>query len=213
LAEFLERQAWPHAEMRLVLFDTSQSPGFSAHVRRWVGRCDYADARHVRATVADAGLADRLRMGAELEVGRAMARIYNWLAREVTTDFAWVLEDDVIPPLDACGRLLGAFDTNTASASGLYRSRWGGGYVVWQRNGQRYTARGQGVQEVAGNGFGCVLIRGDVLRGTEFTVSREEPGHDYVFYRRLPPGLAAKIDWSVDCEHRILDNDSMNDRR
>lgn len=75
--------------------------------------------------------------------------------------------------------------------------------MAWQPNQRRYAARGEGVERVGGNGFGCVIIRGEVLRQTIFTASIDFAAYDNAFYYRLPlTGLRAKIDWSVECEHR-----------
>jgi hypothetical protein len=203
MAAFLERQTWPHDQTRLVLFDTSQDAGFSKQVRHWMAGCDYRDARHWREAVGEPGLAELPRGDAAHEVTLAMTRIYNRLAREAITDYVWVVEDDVLPPLDACRRLLRDFDPQTASVSGVYRSRFGEEYVVWRR-ADEIASGGSGVEQVAGNGFGCVVLRGDVLRETVFTASIDLPAYDTAFYYRLPSTcLTAKVDWSVECDHRM----------
>ncbi|HJT76342.1 MAG TPA: glycosyltransferase family 2 protein [Gemmataceae bacterium] len=203
LAAFLGRQAWPHDQVQLVLLDTSQDAAFGATVRAWVAGCDYPDVRHVRQAVGEPGLADRDRRAAVREATLAMARIYNRLARLVTTDYVWVVEDDVLPPDDACERLLRGFDERTASVSAAYRSRFGDGYVAWEHTQQRFLQKGQGLQRVGGNGFGCVVLRGSVVRDTVFTATIDYPAYDNAFYHRLfATGLEAKVDWSVECEHR-----------
>jgi len=202
MAAFLDRQTWPHAQTRLILFDSSQDENFGRLVRGWVAGCDYADVRHWRAAVGAPALADRPRRQAARDVGLAMARIYGRLSTEATTDYVWIIEDDVLPPLDACERLLRGFDQSTASVSGAYLSRFAGGYVAWARNQRRYSTRGSGLEAVGGNGFGCVVIRGDVLRETVFTATIDLPAYDNAFYHRLPAtGMGAKLDWSVECEH------------
>lgn len=203
LAEFLERQTWPHEQLRLVLMDTSQDSDFSSLVRCWLATCDYPDVRYIREAVGEAGLAERPRLAAAREVTLAMARIYNRMAREVTTDYVWVLEDDILPPDDVCERLLRGFDDQTASVSAAYRSRFANGYVAWEHTQQKFLTRGDGLQEVGGNGFGCVILRGHVLRDTVFTATLDYPAYDNAFYHRLHgTGLKARIDWSVECEHR-----------
>jgi hypothetical protein len=55
----------------------------------------------------------------------------------------------------------------------------------------------------ATKGFGCVVVRGDVLRETVFTATLDIPAYDNAFYYRLgATGLTAKADWSVACRHR-----------
>src|SRR5690606_1807488 len=81
LADFFERQTWPHDQVRLFLFDTSQNDSFSQQVRNWISTCDYSDVRHVRHAVGRPGLADLPRAAHKREVSQSMARIYNRLAR------------------------------------------------------------------------------------------------------------------------------------
>jgi glycosyltransferase involved in cell wall biosynthesis len=201
MAAFLERQTWPHAQTRLVLFDTSQCDVFSQRVRTWVGACDYSDVRHVRMDVGQPGVADRPRQAAAREVALAMARIYNQMARELTTDYVWVVEDDMLPPDDACERLLRGFDERTASISAAYLSRLAHGYVAWTSD-RHHTRPTGGLQKVDGNGFGCVVLRGQVVRDALFTATIDYAAYDNAFYYRLAQsGLQAKIDWSVECRH------------
>jgi hypothetical protein len=202
LAAYLARQSWPHGNVRLILFDSSADDSFAAHVREWVARCDYADVRHIRAGVSRAGLADddRFRRQIQAEVRVAMARIYNRLARDAATDYVWVLEDDILPPDDACERLLRGFDRQTASVSGTYPSRHDGLPCAWDWNLHHFSRPGIGVQPVYGNGFGCVVLRGGILRAAVFQATGD---YDRVFYRQVhDAGLNAKVDWRVVCDHR-----------
>lgn len=207
LADFLDRQTWPHDQMKLILFDSSQDSDFSRLVRRWIANCDYSDTRHIREQIGDPGLADRPRREAAVDVSMAMARIYTRLSQEAHTDYLWVIEDDILPPLDACSRLLHGFDRQTASVTGAYWSRFANSYVVWRADQRQIAVRGDGLQCVGGNGFGCVILRGEVVRHTPFTATLDFPAYDNAFYYRLPTtGLRAKIDWTVECEHRHVDD-------
>lgn len=125
---YLDRQTWPHGQIKLVFMDTSQNADFTEQVGDWISTCDYADVRHFKATVADSGLADRDRRDGQVqdEVRTAVSRNYNRMAREVTTDYVWVLEDDILPPDDVCERLLRDFDPQTAWVSAAYDSRFDG---------------------------------------------------------------------------------------
>jgi hypothetical protein len=108
LCEFLEQQSWPRGQIKLALCDTRQDPGFSAVVRQWAAASDYSDVHILKMIVGKAGLADRDRrpLKAREQVQRAVAEIYNRMQCELTTEFVWMIEDDVIPPSDACKRLL-----------------------------------------------------------------------------------------------------------
>ncbi|MDB5339083.1 MAG: kfoC 1 [Planctomycetaceae bacterium] len=209
-SEFLDRQQWPHDQIKLIFMDTSQNDAFSVLIRDWMRGCDYADVRHFTTSVAVPGLADRDRHNAQVQEGvrTAVARIYNRMAREVTTDYVWVLEDDILPPDDVCERLLRGFDPQTASVSAVYDSRFDGQPCVWDRNVRHYPSRGTGLQPVGGNGFGCVVLRGGLLRDTVFTATQIPADYDRAFYHRLLSlGLAAKVDWSCHCQHGNFETD------
>src|SRR5258708_36150400 len=94
MAEYLDRQSWPHDQTRLILLESSQDADFSCGVRRWLADCDYADVRHIRESVGERGPADRPRYEAPRDVSLAMARIYHPLARAAPTDYESVAEDD-----------------------------------------------------------------------------------------------------------------------
>jgi cellulose synthase/poly-beta-1,6-N-acetylglucosamine synthase-like glycosyltransferase len=204
LAAYLDRQTWPHDQIRLVLLDTSQNKKFARAVRTWALKSDYRDVRCIEELVARAGVADddRHEDDVKTEVRAGVARVYNRIAREVTTDYVWVVEDDILPPDDACERLLQGFDRRTISVSGLYLSRYDGLPCAWGADHRNFTQLGEGLQLVAGNGFGCVVVRGGVLRHTVF---RGTGDYDCEFYRQIEAtGDKAKIDWRVICEHRSV---------
>jgi len=205
LAAFLERQMWPHHQLRLLFIDTSQNPEFSAVVRNWVAQSDYPTVSYIQQSVGTPRLADDNRRREEIQnsVRQAMARIYNRLAREVTTEYVWILEDDILPPDDVCQQLLLAFDAKTASVAAPYRSRFHKGYCAWNEDFHCIHEPGEGVQTIAGNGFGCTIVRGSLLRESVFTSRSDPPDFDLAFYHRLKQtDLQARIDWSCECEHR-----------
>ena len=207
--EFLESQTWPHRQTRLFLLDTSQNEVFGAQVRRWLAESDYQDVRYLTESVGPPGLADLPREGPTIDLVRmAAARIYNRLAREVCGDFVWIVEDDVIPPIDAAQKLLQGFDEWTVSVAAPYRSRLHEGYIAWGEHAAPVRNRnirtpGVGVQVIAGNGFGCVMLRSSVLKEAVFTC-RQPPHFDFdpAFYERLQgPGRKVKMNWDCPCEH------------
>lgn len=207
--EFLEKQTWPHQQVRLFLLDTSQDAAFGAKVRQWIASSDYQDVRYSVDVVGPPGLADLPREGKSIDLVRmAAARIYNRMAREVIGDFIWIVEDDVIPPVDAAKKLLESFDEWTASVAAPYRSRIHEGYVAWGEHTapvRQHVIRepGEGTQRIAGNGFGCVMLRSYVLKDVVFTC-RQSPHFDFdpAFYERLQgPGKQVKMNWDCRCDH------------
>jgi PAS domain-containing protein len=210
MRRFLDSQSWPHEQVRLVLCDTSQDPQFGRLIRDWIARCDYPDVRHFRFAADERGLADAPRHEAVLAVNQAMCRIYNRLRESITTDYVWVLEDDIVPPDDVLEQLLRAFDEDVASVCAPYRSRFDGRYLVWSReragcNGVHQLApplpdRPQ-VQDVRGSGFGCIVLRAEVLRPHIFCLPAGEVCFDVRFFRTLDPRWKRRVDWSCECRH------------
>lgn len=202
LSKYLERQKWPHDQIKLVILDTTSncdSSGFSYAVQHWLSQSDYSDYRYIHQRVGEPGLADADRTDQAVlrATNRAMAKIYNLFSRNLTTDYAWVLEDDVIPPDDALLRLFYAMDEKTASVSGAYAHRYREGFVAWAaRPDVILKTAGTGVIRVAGNGFGCVLLRSSIVRNFVFS---EQECYDTHFYGQLTD--TAKLDWGVMCDH------------
>jgi PAS domain-containing protein len=210
LRKFLDRQTWPHHQLRLILCDTSQDEQFGRHVRDWISRCDYSDVRHLRFAPGTKGLADLPRDQQIVAVNEAMCRIYNQLRQNLTTDLVWVLEDDIIPPDDVLPRLLRSFDEHTASVCAPYRSRFDGWYLVWSRerlgdNGVHQLTKplpdSPQVQQIRGSGFGCVVVRAEVLREHIFHLPAGEHWYDVRFFRELSGRWKRKVDWSCECQH------------
>lgn len=201
LSRFLDCQEWPHSQTQLILLDTSGSSEFSLLVRHWIAKCDYPDIRHMQVSVAQSGLADEDRHQEEVrrQVRLAMSRIYHVAAVETVSDYLWILEDDITPPTDVCRQLLRGFDAHTASVSAVYCSRFDQQPCVWDQHRQHYQPIPTGLRAVHGNGFGCVILRGGVLRATAF---RHSDDYDRIFYDQLSSaGWISKVDWSVGCRH------------
>ncbi|MFV0446369.1 MAG: glycosyltransferase [Planctomycetaceae bacterium] len=216
LRKFLDHQAWPHDQLRLVLCDTSQDEQFGRLVRDWISRCDYPDVRHLRFAPGSKGLADLPRDQQIVAVNEVMCRIYNQLRKCLTTDYVWILEDDIVPPDDVLSRLLESFDEHTASVCAPYRSRFDGRYLVWSRerlgppgglanNGVHQLTRplpdSPQVQNIRGSGFGCVVLRGEVLRQHIFHLPAGHHCYDVRFFRELAGRWTRKVDWSCECRH------------
>ena len=210
-SQFLESQSWPREQTKLRLLDTSQDLEFASMVRTWLAKSDYPHVCYEQLAVGDPGLADEERRGqvaVQNAVRMAAATIYNHLARNVQTSFVWIVEDDVIPPKNAAELLLQGFDQDTASVAGPYRSRYNDGYVAWTKGHKIIREACDGIQVVEGNGFGCVMLRANVLKESLFTCRQPPYDFDPAFYERLKQtGFHAKLNWEAECEH--LDATSM----
>lgn len=203
MTEFLESQTWPHDQTRLLLVDTSQSAEFGNAVRHWLAACDYPQVQYIAMAVADRGLADEDRRGpgVRARVQRAMPRIYNRVRAETTTEYLRIVEDDILPPVDVCERLLRSFNTTTVSVSGVYQSRFHPGYVAWDHSGRLIAETGQGVEVIGGQGFGCVIVRKSVL--DEHVIHHGGRGdYDPTLYSELRgTRWRAKVDWGCEVGH------------
>ena len=212
-SQFLDRQTWPHDQIRLVFCDTSQNPEFSGQVRKWIAGSDYADVRHFQFSPARAGVADECRYDGNVErdVQLAMCRIYNRMRAAIDTDYVWVLEDDIIPPDDSLERLMRHFGRDVACVGAPYPSRWDPRYVVWtadRKPGQKGVHRAEkpgpdepALQRVCGMGFGCTVFRSEVLLDHIFRMPRGEPYYDPYFYQCLPDTWKRLCDWSLEARH------------
>ena len=157
-SDWLLAQTWPREQCSLFLMDTSGDIHFGRLARQFLASCDYPDVRYSAHVVAEAGLADQPRRERLGDVRLACARIYNRMARAVSTPYVLVVEDDIIPPPELIDRLLRSFDAQTAAVAAPYRSRLHDAYVVWDDRGFNLFG-GDGVQSVTGTGFGCIAIR------------------------------------------------------
>lgn len=208
LSKWLEDQEWPHSQVRLVLCNTVDSKLFDGTIRDWIHSCDYSDVHYYRQIVGSSELADHDRHQEEVALGmrRAMCRIYNHLAPQITTDFIFVVEDDVLPPLDAAERLLRGFEGHVISVTGVVYSRYHEGCIAWAYNRQIITRpEAEGYNTIEGNGFGCVMVRGEIFREAVFTYTvGPYPDYDPNFYFNQLTGtnLEARICWDCVCEHR-----------
>lgn len=204
LRRFLAQQTWPRRLTRLVLCDTSNSRRFGKLIRRWALSCDYKDVRYYTQKVGRAGVADRNRHTREVyqAVQNAMPLIYNRAIREATTEHIVIVEDDVVPPMNAVKKLLMQMDADVATVSAAYPSRFDGQLVAWDRHGKYFEATDTGVRDVAGNGFGCVVIRKSIACETVFHNGGATANYDQEFYRwlnRTP--WRAVLNCDVVCAH------------
>jgi len=204
LAMWLERQTW--ANVSLLLVETSGDAEFQAVLRQYAARSRYRDVRVISLDVEQPGLADedRTQLPVYRSVQQTMPTIYNRIRTAVDTEYVLIVEDDILPPGDAAERLMRSMDAGVATVSGLYVSRYVPAYLAWDETGDM-TTTGTGVQVVSGTGFGCLLIRGSVLKSAVFHAGPPTGNFDKSFFETVGRmGLQFKLDWSVQCRHQNL---------
>ncbi len=201
--DWLAAQTWPRQRSQVFLVDTSADAQFGRAVREFLASCDYPATRYLALSVAEPGLADRPRRKVVGAVNLACARIYNRVAREVTTPFVLIVEDDILPPAGVIERLLFAMDARTAAVGAPYRSRFHDAYVAWDDRARNFYG-GEGVHAIGGCGFGCVLVRRAALAPDTLLFGyAEHIWFDHAFCNRLRRGgWTIKIDWTQECLHR-----------
>ncbi|WP_417392044.1 glycosyltransferase family 2 protein [Gimesia sp.] len=213
LSGYLDRQTWPHDQIRLVFCDTSQDAEYSSMVRQWIVSCDYSDVRHFKMDAGTPGLADRNRRERVnyYEVKNAVCKIYNQLRLMLDTPYCWILEDDIIPPDDVLQRLLWHFHHNVGAAAAPYQSRFNNSPIVWlddgefkKRRGKRADAPKVGepqLQEVRGYGFGCTVIREELVKKHMLPIRDKWQDLDPYFFSQIGDEWRRLCDWSCACEH------------
>lgn len=187
--DFLTKQSWPRNQTRLILLDTSHDPGFSSTVRTYLANCNYPDYHYAHFRVGPPNPSPEQRQDAR---NRVYAR-----ANLTTTEFVWLLSDDVTPPPDAAATLLRAVTPDTVSVSGVYRNEHG--YVYWSQK----SPVGSGVEIVDGHGLGCCLVRRSFLLRCPFT--QNDPAHTLFCYKQF--NEVAKISWDCPADHAGIRHD------
>lgn len=208
-SEFLDDIEYPHDKLNIVFMDTSHSLEFESIVKQWIKKSDFRNVRYIKSKVGKPRLADEVRIGKEksvdldlnFQIHKAMCKIYNTMRRVIKTELVWIIEDDIIPPKGTLTKLISSMCERTVSVGGVYRHRYQEDYVVAWRYDNSLLKDGCGVMEVKGNGFGCVLLRTNVIRKHVFTPDKAWPDFDRAFYHRLDSDEIAKLDWDIKCEH------------
>lgn len=126
-------------------------------------------------------------------------------------DYLFSVDSDIVFPKDTLKRLL---SHNVAMVSGLYIQRKPGLHILeLYRNGRNIpyeTIRGQGLIEVDGCGFGCVLVNSNVIRGIGYPqfVYKSALDHantlsedNYFCMKAKERGFKIYADTSILCEH------------
>lgn len=131
-------------------------------------------------------------------------------------DYLFCVDSDMVLPKDALAKLIAA---DKDVVSGLYIQRKPGHHILeiyedapngGTRNAKWENLRGKGLVEVAGCGFGCVLVKGDVLRKMPYPhfVYKSALDHAYTFSEDVYFCLEARkhgfkiwADTSLLCEH------------
>lgn len=206
LTRWSERQTWPH--VRMLVIDSSGDEHFGQVVRDYLTISPARSTSYHRVDAGEPGVADADRHQPRVynAVRRAMPRIYNRVRDELRTEFALIVEDDILPPLDAIERLLRSMGPDVAAVSGAYRSRFQPAFVAWRKPDLvTITEAGTGVEPVAGTGFGCVLVRKSAMERHVFHAA-EGSNFDPNFGAAMhSAGLRILLDWSVRCRHGDLE--------
>lgn len=206
---WLRSQTWK--KIRFVVSNTSHSPmpdGWDKDLPCMQGVSVYSH------DVGFPGLEDKDRAGSvsvENDVSTAVASIYNRMWKETSTEFVFVLEDDVFPKrIDAIECLMKGFDQKVCAVTGQYRQRYYPYAVTyWPVNNGggspklRHQAPGEGIIDISGAGFGCVMLRRSHM-ADEVVVANSKLSRYYdvdLFSKMKSKGMKVRINFGVMCDH------------
>jgi len=213
LANFLNQQDIDKANCKLYLLDTSGSSEFGELIQAWVKACDYPNVVYEAQTFSDKkSLADRHRLHNFEEVNQVMIAIYNHAKTVLEGEVLFVVEDDVVPPLNAYKKLVASLSKDVLVVSGVYNVRKSNKWILWRDLHETVSDKaGVGVEEVAGTGFGCFVISVKDYQEAEITWENrptKDPmwpwGFDMEFFSKAKKKVLA--DWGVYCEHQLAAN-------
>lgn len=208
--EFLANQTFPKDRIVLIFCDTSQDPTFKKILRLWMAESDYPDIHYLEFKPSRKGLAEELRHNKEdvdREVHITCCKIWNKLRSLVNTEWTWILEDDIIPPLDVLSKLISRTTPEVGSVCAPYYSRFGHDTeaLVWLSDDITIRAKppkDTDLSFVRGSGFGCLLIRTMILKDWVFRIPYPEKFYDPTFFKLgMPDKWIRLCDWSCLCEH------------
>lgn len=136
----------------------------------------------------------------------AVVYAYNHMLTSCTTEFLFTLEDDIAPEPTALKRLLETFQEDTVAVVASYPCRFRNCVIVWSKEGSKriqYPRARNGVEPVAGSGFGCSLFRTSVLRGEPIHYDGDRPDgwYDDVAFARMRRNGGVLCNWDIRVEH------------
>lgn len=205
---------------KLMLFDNSNEERFHNILGEFAQDRDDAkiyvdDTPHLTVPF------DRTTTKQRIEIGKRTTEIYNFMARNIDTDYVLILEDDVIPPVNVINRLMDRVFCNVGMVSSAVNDRRMGEFMVWDF--KEHLADGNqikenvvdvkamrpnkgGIEKVGATSLACSLIpkwaldeigtlRYDVPGGVRY-------GTDVRFgYDLHKHGLSVIVDWDIIPAH------------
>jgi glycosyltransferase involved in cell wall biosynthesis len=179
LRDWLLSQTWPQQQLRLMIINSHHA----ALTTAMLGLEDWQGSIQIERV--DAGvkhLANEERRnnpGVGKAVEAAVGAVYNTAIRLLGTEYAVILEDDVVPhQKNAIELLLREMGPWVSGVSGVYRQRYQADKccafkLPFLGNESFSSLNGEGVEEVDGTGFGLLLTRRSLLR--RFPLSGDGP--------------------------------------
>jgi len=223
---WLDTQTYSKEKVELFFFDNSNSENFSVRLREYLARCKYANFTYRKILFSLSDLIE-LKSGKRVEwqedvdgnrkflspdISTLLAHHYNIIGDTVWCDDILILEDDVVPPLDAINTLRNALIGNAMAVSGFVQSRFSG--TTTQHKMVKFTPPRQKAVNPIGDapiavdmtGMGCTLFRKRlfdefVLRGF-YDYASQWQGQDLGFCRDARmAGYKLLAHPKVKCKH------------
>lgn len=207
LSKFLENQNINKNLFHLFLLDTSGDDKFNLILKNWLEKkCNYANFELEKKSFSTIkNLVGFQRKKNFSEVNHVMCGIYNYAKNIIKGEYIFIIEDDVIPPLNAFNMLKKHLNNNVVAVSGAYQIRCRKNlWVAWDSmNSPVISKRGKGVSQVASTGFGCILLKSNDFIDSEISWHyRNTPwpwGYDMEFFSKQKKKVL--INWDVFCDH------------
>jgi hypothetical protein len=203
LQTFLETQTWCREQLHLLIVNCSDSPSLTASVKDWLAKSEYPSFQHVSLPQYRGGW---IPMSASSR-GIVAARSSQWLqnlqllhqlSRLTPSHYLWTLQEDTLPPANACEALLRHFDSDTISVAGA-SARCTKTAYAWQTPGE-YLPYGSGVEVVKGTSLACSILRAPLLKDLLTKQLSKLHPPECSLYQALAGEYKAKINWDVRLE-------------
>jgi len=207
LSYFLSNQNIDKKKFNLFLMDTSDSESFHLIVQKWIKNCQYKKVSLIKKKFNENNnLANLDRTLCFQEVNNVMCKIYNFAKTIIEGELLFIVEDDIVPPLNAFNDLYKIINKDILCVSGAYKIRSDNlgvkskKWVVWRDFFLKpVTKIGKKLEVVKACGFGCLLIWKDYFIESDISWSNGSRGYDIQFFSKQIKKVI--INWDVVCLH------------
>ncbi len=216
--EGLRSLEWDPTMIRLHWYDTSGNAAFEERLRDTMKTLRFGQVTYTNAPLPalwkrtpQTLIEERIREAdtTEYYYELAVARAYNEMITQCSTEYMLTLEDDIRLQPDTLKLLSDCMDRDVAAVIAPYLCGFYPRTVVWHLNEKHeqetFKTFGTGTQQVDGSGFGCTLFRLSMLRKVAPIVTgvknTPKQWYDQMTYLRLAHHGKILCNWDAKVEH------------